>query len=557
MANPEIRINPEARMTKGQARGRQPGAAFFATMLLVGASVLLFARLGYYTLWDDEAQTALNAEGVLQTGDTSAVIGHNVNAYRGGQLLRGLRNRFPSPLQAYVVAPFLALIGRTALAARLPFALCGLACVALIVRWLWRARASPLTWALTTIAVLGNVSFFLFFRQARYYGLTMLASVVLVYLYLHWDGRRVTLVAFSIASAALLASNPINLAAIYAALALNYAVWGRKSRRIRAGDLPYLMAPLIIIGLPVLYIWNPFGVEITGFRDASWPAARAKLLWLNLRDLARSEFAVAVLILAAPLLYVLRGRTQPLLLRGCAFLLLYVLAVTIVSPQQADLAGDADVRYLVPLIPLCVAIEVLTLREVAGWIGGWVLPLAVIAFGTNVLTLGPLMRQPARSSVVMYVTELIHPTEDPDRAAADWINAHVSDGQSIWVVPDFPMYSLMFHAPRAVYAWQFDPTDEPKYPTLPAIHFAGLAAPDYVIVFGPEIAHVRPMLAKAENRGVKYEPATTLNIYWQDQYRPELIWHRFKPKTNFDPAKEAIYIFRRTAPPGVSPLMPD
>jgi len=557
MTKPEIRIKPETRMTKVGERDRPPGVVgVLAIFLLLGSAVLLFARLGRYTLWDDEAQTALNAEGVLQSGDTSAVIGHNVNAYRGGQLLRGLRNRFPSPLQAYVVAPFLAVMGRTALAARLPFALCGLACVSLIVRWLWQSRASPLTWALTTMAVLGNVSFFLFYRQARYYGLTMLSSVVLVYLYLRWDARRVTLVAFSLVSAALLASNPINLAAVYAALALDYAMWGRKSHRIRAGDIPYLLVPLLLIGVPVLYVWNPLGVEITGFRDASWAAARAKLLWLNLRDISRSEFGVGVLLLAAPVVYFLGARTQPLLLRGCAFLLIYVLAVTLVSPQQADLAHDADVRYLAPLIPLCVALEVLTLREAAGWIGWWVLPLAVIAFGTNVLALGPVMGQPARSSVVLYVGELVRPTEDPYRAAVDWIDAHVGDGQSIWVVPDFPMYSLMFHAPRAVYAWQFDPSDEPKYPGLPPIHFAGRAAPDFVIVFGPEIARVRPMLSRAESRGVKYEQNATLNVYWQDQYRPELIWHRFKPKPSFDQAKEAIYVFRRTAPPGVSPPMP-
>src|SRR5205807_2588413 len=47
-------------------------------LMLASSSMLLFARLGHYALWDDEAYTALAAQGVWQTGDTTAVLGHNV-----------------------------------------------------------------------------------------------------------------------------------------------------------------------------------------------------------------------------------------------------------------------------------------------------------------------------------------------------------------------------------------------------------------------------------------------------------------------------------------------
>ena len=136
-------------------------------MTLAIASIFFFARLGHYALWDDEAITALTAQGVLKTGDTSAVLGQNILAYRNGLLLHNMKDRSTPPLQFYVVAPFLAIFGNTALAARLPFAICGLACVALILWWMHRDDASTLMWILMCMGILGNVSLFLFFLQSR------------------------------------------------------------------------------------------------------------------------------------------------------------------------------------------------------------------------------------------------------------------------------------------------------------------------------------------------------------------------------------------------------
>src|SRR5689334_533651 len=79
---------------------------YIVVAVLAIEAVLLFAGLGHYALWDDEANTALSAKAVLRTGDTSArVDDHNVLAYRGGAELRDLKLRYVPPLQAYVAAP--------------------------------------------------------------------------------------------------------------------------------------------------------------------------------------------------------------------------------------------------------------------------------------------------------------------------------------------------------------------------------------------------------------------------------------------------------------------
>ena len=63
-----------------------------AVLVLGISSILLFARLGHYPLWDDEAITALTSKSVWQTGDTGATFEHNVVAYRNGLLLRDMKD---------------------------------------------------------------------------------------------------------------------------------------------------------------------------------------------------------------------------------------------------------------------------------------------------------------------------------------------------------------------------------------------------------------------------------------------------------------------------------
>ncbi len=60
-----------------------------------------------------------------------------------------------------------------------------------------------------------------------------------------------------------------------------------------------------------------------------------------------------------------------------------------------------------------------------------------------------------KSNIVSYVEELARPPRDPYTTAAQWINANVPSGCSVFVGPSHMVYPLMFHAPRAIYAWQF------------------------------------------------------------------------------------------------------
>src|SRR3984885_4305709 len=108
-------------------------AAWASGIILAASAILLFARLGHYALWDDEAITAMTARGVWRTGDTSAwVDDHNLLAYRNGLLIKHFADRYTPPLQFYLLAPFMGLLGESSFVCRLPFAICGVISVCLM-----------------------------------------------------------------------------------------------------------------------------------------------------------------------------------------------------------------------------------------------------------------------------------------------------------------------------------------------------------------------------------------------------------------------------------------
>jgi hypothetical protein len=514
--------------------------------VLLVSCFLLFFQLGHYALWDDEAGLAIPSRGVWHTGDTTMVFGHNLVAQKDGIILRDLKDRANPPLPAFVMAPFAAFSGTGSLLPRIPFALSGLFCVMLLLYWLWKAQADSRAWLLMSLAILGNVSFFLYFRQARYYGLTLLCSVGVAYLYLRWNGSRRGLVGLSLLLLAILASHYMTFAALVAVLVLDYVFWQRKIRPLGIKDWLVLLGPLVAGGLLVVLIWNPFRTGIAKQAALNSLAQHFTLFFWNLRDLNRSEFAQGILLLLAPVLY-FAGQKKPVLIRGAACILVYTLVMGMVSPQPVQFTAVADVRYLIPLIPLCMAVEVAVLQVLFRKAPLWAVATAgVVVFGTNLVQGGLWFKEGVRATPALYVRELINPPSDPYTVAANWINEHVKENESIWVQPDYMTYPLMYHAPKPTYAWQLTLPPRGQFANLPLIHFQGGALPDYIIDFGPNMEEANRLLQSWnwKFQGAKYQQIDTLDFYWRDLYRPELFWRAFTPVKNFNPQTDAIYVFK-------------
>lgn len=514
--------------------------------MLIASAVLIFTRLGHYPLWDDEAITAMTARGVWRTGDTSArVDDHNILAYRNGLLLNHFKDRFTPPLQFYLLAPFIGWLGETSLICRLPFAVCGLLTVGILLLWLWRSRPPPLVWWAAAVILLTNAEFFLFQRQCRYYALATTLTILIGYLYCHLDPRRRSIMWLALALIALLLAQYLNYAAAVGCLVADYVIWGRKRRRLSPGDWAVLIVPQLIVGGIVCAVWNAgmrLGIDSAeASRHILLP--RLQLLWWNWRDMIACDFVIVPLLVICPFLYFSRKSNG--LLRAPVALFVYLLIIALCAASPVTAGGKAEIRYLAPVLPLCIGIAILAVWAMASW--------NLLAKGVTLTVVAALsiLLEPVLngtwsvygSTALPFYHELYRPQQEPYTPVIQWINAHVAAGKSVYVQPDYMCYPLMFHASKAVYAWQLTDPPKPEFAGLPAIHFQYRGVPDYMIAFGPWNKEIKEAQTALAPRGVRYKPIDTIKVYWKDQYRPERIWRSFvtvPPK-----AGEEIYIYQQ------------
>jgi hypothetical protein len=513
-------------------------------LFLLFATWLLFANLGKYALWDDESYTALAAKGILTTGDTTAVCGDNIVAYRQGMLLCSLKDRSTPPLSSYITFLSFVINGISTWSSRLPFAAIGLIFCVFFAVFVYRSQTNTMEASAIFIAFLGNASIFLYFRQCRYYGPAMLFSSLLAILYLHWKKGWMGICAICTLIILLFSANYMMCLAVFACLGFDFIIWKRKEISIQWKEM---MAIGICIGLPCLAIasvWNPYTTKFGSYPHANSIHDRLTLLWWNLRDMNESGFLISGLMILGA--YFALFRSDVLMKRGLVALCIYIIAITMVSPQPVKGTSSADIRYLVPMIPLCITLAAIAYLRLLKNHRTLCLALLLPVFWTNLASgtfLGP---QGLRSYPAEYIHELISPVPEPYTPASDWVREHVPKGSSVWVLPDYMTYPLMFHAPDAVYAWQLSPNQkkEEQFRKLPDVHFQGMVPPDYIIIFGPIVTQIRAMLQQWQQQGIQYEEEYRINTFWKDLYRPEVIWRTFRPITGFDVDNQAIYIYK-------------
>ncbi len=515
-------------------------------IILLLSCGMLFFRLGHYPFWGDEADTALFARGVARTGDTMALIDHNIYAFRNGACLKNLHGRYQPPVPYYLAAPFVGVDGTGAFWPRFPFAVLGLLSVGLLLYWMIRMGISASAWIVLSIGLLGNVSFFLFCRQCRYFSLTILLSLVVAYLYLNWKGRWWEYTGFVLASILLLGTNYLSYVALYAVLGCDYILFTRRQLRLKFDQWLLLLGPQILIGIAIISVYNPLGDEVApDLPGRNIFLDKLVLLWWNLRDLNSNEFYIAIIMLAALPVYIWNRNIW--LLRAILAGISYIFTIVVFSPQHVSLTIAADVRYLVPLIPLFIGISAMVIVPLS--LDKWPLALllSVAVFASNILNY-PFSPKQWSCRPAEFVRELFIPQVCSIDLAVKWIKDYVHKGESIWAVPDFMGYSLMYHAPDPIYAWQLKSPPQKQFEALPPIHFIGQTPPDYFIVFGPYKGVVEKNINTLKSQALDYQLIKVLDVYWADKTRPEITLRTFRTIKDFDRRLKAVYVYRRVKP---------
>jgi 4-amino-4-deoxy-L-arabinose transferase-like glycosyltransferase len=472
------------------------------------AATLLFVGLGRDYLWADEGDTAVLAKSILKFGVPTAWDGVSfIDADFGARLNDSLVMVSHPWLQYYVTAVSFALFGEAVWAARLPFALSGLATMALVYATVFRATRNRWTAATGAALLMLSVQFLLYARQSRHYTLNAALTCLLVVQFARLNSWTNSLL-FAGIGILLFHSHPIAIAPMVAlgVLTIVYRPFHERRRWFwRAFPIWALFT------LPWLVIARGGYAQNTGLiQDAG-------ILLPRLGQFAIECASVTSVIGAAVLFLVVRrrgravipaaGRGRTLVRRPPVFspdergllvalvAIMATYAVVMAVTQSRDTIWSVGLRYTPAVIPFMAMIAALLIaRASRGQWRPWVALVLVFGF-TKLGRLTPWTfwevprpkRDPAaqitfhnpertadrifRRGQIAFVRSLVEQNPGTTARIIQYLNTHASP-QDI-VVTNYEWEPLYFHT-----GLRLGMTVLPSYPIYAAAK--GHDLPDYV-----------------------------------------------------------------------------
>jgi len=446
-----------------------------AVPLLLGgiAAVLLLWGLSNKYLWQDEAATAVLAQRMLRFGrpltydgvnlitidyfkaeDPATIDQRTTNPQAAvqyyidhGYIKPDTSWRFQPWGQFIVAAISLKALGSTTLAARLPFALAGIAVVVLLYRFVLTNFGNPLMASLAAVFLVFNAYWILHSRQCRYYPLSSLFLVITLMAYARWQrGGRWGAAAFVLAAWCWFHVDygtfwPVMLVLfVDAFVAERHNLWR-----------PALVGTVLAVAIaPFLYyfeLWRRRAVIPVGtFRQR---------FWINLFNI--NEYVVPlVIVLAAIALLAWRWRTLAAVERrmvaiACATIVAFTLWVPLAAPV-------AFLRYVIMVAPLgCLLAAWVLVRSCGSRVG-------LVWLGAAVLIITPWMGKPLhllrrppswfwsarflRPELRILAAEVFGHRPDPNRIVIEWLKQNAAPSDEILI--NYEDVPLMFYLPNPI-----------------------------------------------------------------------------------------------------------
>jgi 4-amino-4-deoxy-L-arabinose transferase-like glycosyltransferase len=334
-----------------------------AALGVVLGALIIFGGLDQRYLWDDEAETALLAQRVLQFGVPIAWDGASLISQECGQDYDANYVWRQTPwLPIYVTAASFKLLGPSTFAARLPFALLGLLAVPSMYLLGRRVFDDRTTAILAAASLLLSVPFLLHVRQCRYYSLVIFAAIWALYFFFTLPvHRRRAAAGLALALTVLVHSSHLLFMAVVAGLVLGLLVVSF-DRTV----LPWLAAALaatMVVNLPWL-IGSDLGGKSENLLSTSSVAVYLRsLVWYATRIEAYAF--PALLLLTALVVLAVRTRTRLNLAavetRACLFLVVFTVAHVLVT----SLVPFTFFRYALTLLPALALLQAQIVRVLA------------------------------------------------------------------------------------------------------------------------------------------------------------------------------------------------
>ena len=517
-------------------------------VLLILASLLVLPGLGATRLWTDDAQTAVVARNILNSGLPEASDGRNLVTIFSDQ--RDVRDGiyiWQPWLPNYLVAASMAIVGVDSFGARLPFALAFIVLVgvsyAFFRSWLPERQKA----LLAVVLLLGCVPLLLHARQCRYYVLVPLFSLLAVQAYLRWFESRQAKSLILLVCWLTLLFNSFAPGVPGLVLAMGIDFIRRRADRQAIKVFCGAAGAFLIVNLPTaLYcrIWDRHGMGQSGYTDLG---TFGSYLLRYLLTINTYFFPLILIVLVCV------WRWQAIVKRkisGNAFISL-ALTICVVQLVLFSLISDYPfTRYLIGLTPFLIYLGTALIWRLVGGrpAVAWLLGITILV--TNLLQVLPVI--PLRWTVLQDAEWTVAGVESRYLKgpylgvsyARGEIKQIINTGlgiplldfvRGILAPPRGPIDSIVDYLEQ-----EATPADTVKisYGDLPLIFHTGLKVTSSVEV-GPAAPrwlidrHFNEMIVDQEFRDRTVEVGYSLvelpvpDVQWNN--RPDPIYHYFKP----------------------------
>ena len=399
---------------------------FWLIIMLFFAAFLFLSNLGNHYLWQDEAQTALVSKTILTHGIPLGYDGKNYFSNElGAEYGKNYIWKWHTWLPFYATAASFLVFGINTFAARLPFALCGIATVILTYYFsksLWKEKKVAL---LSSALLLLSVPFLILSRQCRYYSMATMFSLCGLYSYFNiLEDKRYSSIAFFISLTLLFHVNHMYYATLTATTLLHVFLCRRDC--IKKISVPVFWS--ILINIPWIIWFSRISYPGLYVSNITNIAHFFKLISSFLGDVEKYIFPKYILlIILAIFVY---GRLKKGAFRNVnintngIFLLSIFLCVNLIALSATS--PYPFFRYLAPLIPVfCIitALIIVLLTKIHYALG--------ILFATILICLNPLPD---------YAYEITHDYSGPVKGIAKYLCKHGRDGDTVAVTyEDLPI----------------------------------------------------------------------------------------------------------------------
>ncbi|MEA3186208.1 MAG: hypothetical protein QOD99_38 [Chthoniobacter sp.] len=547
-----------------------------ATIFAISAYLSL-GQLGEPALWDDEAHVALYARSFLQIGHWSAWDGRNLAGgdRNGAYLNNELRHVMPQ-LDYVIAAGAFRVFGVSTWTARIAFALAGMAALGAFYLWLKMEMPREFTlhsYALASLAF--SVTWLLNIRTCRYYSLAalLLLAGLIAYKKFFQTKNWLCLGLLALCAALLFYTSALVCGAFLLALAARHFIfYGRDCARrewlLLGGCGTLFLALILPYALTCVRAYTAAAraeQAASGAHPEPWLASRFILLWWNVRELNTVNALPWLIIAGLAAWYFFSAkedaqtqREKRAVAEWSCIAAVYVTGIALLSPQPVQLTRIADVRYLSPALPLFAALcaVVFTALHRRTTIHAGVSALVIFVM-TNLGGVWPTDWN-FRWLLPEFVNEINTPYPTSCSEAAKYLRQHASKDDHVFALPDFIQKPLVFYVGDHVRVCGL--LDHRTHLPAAAVERCDPALliedayPEWIVSCGaqPNLGQIagffsRPHTPAGTDKTVtfQYQLAQLLPVYWDQTQRPELPWHSFGPKQRFNPASEAVYIFKR------------